>query len=121
VATVRVSGLTEVTAALKRLETELQDMPETMDEIAREGARLASSFAPKRSGRLAASHRPSIGPGKASVTSTLVYAGVINYGWRARNVRPARYLQRVDTQLAARAVQLLDQGADRAIRKVGLS
>ena len=119
-ATVHVTGLTEVTTALKRLGTELEDMPETMDEIARDAARLASSFAPKRSGRLAGSLRASTGPGRATVTSTLVYAGVINYGWRARNIRPSRYLQRADTQLAARAVQLLDQGADRAIRKVGL-
>lgn len=118
---VRVQGLAEVTTALKRLGDELEDMPDVMADIAREGARLAASFAPRRTGRLAGGLRPSTRPAVASVTATVVYAGAINYGWRARGIRAAYFMQKADAQLARRAVQALDQGADRAIRKVGLS
>lgn len=118
---VRVEGLTEVETALKRLADGLADMPDVMADIAREHARLTSSFAPKRSGRLAGSARPSTSPGRSAVTFGVRYAGIINYGSRRRNIAPSRFLQKADAQLAARAVELLDKGADGVIRKVGLS
>lgn len=120
---VKVEGLNQTLTALQRLGVEVGDLKDVMAEIADEGARLASSFAPKRSGRLRATIRGNKAKAKAIVIAGRArtpYAGAINYGWRARGITPALFMQRADQQLAPRAVELLDKGLDEAIRKVGL-
>lgn len=120
---VKVEGLNQTLTALQRFGVEAEDLKEVMAEIAAEGARLASSFAPTRTGRLAASVRGNKAKAKAIVIAgraRVPYAGAINYGWPARGIGAALFMQKADKQLADRAVQMLDQGIDRVITKVGL-
>lgn len=120
----KVEGLTETLRGLQRIGVEAGDLKDAMAEIAAEGARLASSFAPKRSGRLASSVRGNRAKAKAVVTAgrarTVPYARVINYGWPKRGIRAARFMQRADEQLQPRAVEMLETGLDKAIRRAGL-
>lgn len=121
---VRVEGLNQTLTALQRVGVEAGDLKEVMAAIADEGARLASSFAPKRTGALSATVRGNRAKAKALVIAgraRVKYAGAINYGWRARGIRPALFMQRADAQLAPKAVAMLEAGLDQLIRKEGLS
>jgi len=120
---VRVEGLREVVRGLQRAGVDIADLKETFSSIAREGARLASGFAPKRSGRLAGSVRGNKAKNKAVVIAgraRIPYAGPINYGWRKRNINPSQFMQRADADLAPRVVEMLEVGLDEAIRRAGL-
>jgi hypothetical protein len=91
----KVTGTTQVVADLGRLEADVEDLTTTYGRI---GARVvvdARQIAPKRSGRLAASiaatqikDRARLSAGSAGVP----YAGVIHYGWAARNIAPQPFL-----------------------------
>lgn len=119
----KVEGLNKTLTALQRFGAEAQDLKDVMGAIAAEGARLASSFAPKRSGRLAATVRGNKAKAKAIVIAGRArtpYAGAINYGWPRRGIHPALFMQRADKALAPRAVDMLEKGLDDVIRKVGL-
>lgn len=119
----KVEGLNKTLTALQRFGVEANDLKDVMSEIAAEGARLASGFAPKRSGRLANTVRGNKAKAKAIVIagrSRVPYAGAINYGWPRRSIRPALFMQRADAALAPRAVKMLETGLDQAISKVGL-
>lgn len=121
--TVKVEGLNKTLTALQRFGVEAQDLKDTMSEISAEGARLASSFAPKRSGNLASTVRGNKAKAKAIVIAgraRVPYAGAINYGWPKRGIKPSLFMQRADAALAPRAVQMLEAGLDKAVKKVGL-
>lgn len=120
---VKVDGLNKTLTALQRFGVEAQDLKDVMAGISAEGARLASSFAPTRTGRLAASVRGNKAKAKAIVIAgraRVPYAGAINYGWPKRGIRPALFMQKADAQLAPRAVEMLEKGLDEVIGKVGL-
>lgn len=120
---VKVEGLNQTLTALQRFGVDAADLKDAMAEISAEGARLASSFAPTRSGRLAGSVRGNKAKAKAIVIAgraRVPYAGAINYGWPRRNIKPALFMQRADRELAPRAVELLEEGLDEAARKAGL-
>lgn len=119
----RVEGLNKFTRALTQVGVEIDDLKDVMGGIAALGARLASGFAPKRSGRLAGTIRGNRAKSKAVVTAgraRVPYAGPINYGWRKRNIAPARFMQRADTEVAPRAVQMLEDGVNDVIAREGL-
>jgi hypothetical protein len=120
---VRVEGLNRTVRALQRYGVEVGDLKETFADIAAEGARLASSFAPKRSGRLAGTVRGNKAKNKAVVAAgkaRVPYAGAINYGWPKRGIKPALFMQRADKALAPRAVGMLESGLGRAAERAGL-
>jgi len=121
--TVRVEGLNKTLRALQSYGVEVADLKDVMAGIAREGATLASRYAPKRSGRLRGTVRGNKAKGKAVVIAgraRVPYAGAINYGWPSRGIKPALFMQRADKELAPRAVEMLEAGLDEAARKVGL-
>lgn len=121
---VRVDGLNQTLTALQRFGVEAGDLKDVMSAIADEGAQLASSFAPKRSGRLSSSIRGNKAKAKAIVIAgraRVPYAGAINYGWPNRGIRPALFMQRADAALAPKAVQMLEAGIDQLIRREGLT
>jgi hypothetical protein len=121
--TVRVEGLNQAVRALKRYGVEVADLKATFAEVAAEGARLASGYAPKLSGRLSGSVRGNKAQNKAVITAggaRVPWAGPINYGWRKRNIRPREFMQRADADLAPRVVGMLEEGLDEAARKAEL-
>lgn len=121
---VKVEGLNKTVKALQGFGVEVADLKEVFSEISQEGARLASTFAPKKSGRLSGTIRGNKAKNKAVVIAgraRVPYAGAINYGWPKRHIKPALFMQRADTALAPKAVEMLESGLDEAIRKVGLT
>lgn len=121
---VRVEGLNRLVRELQGLGLELDDLKDAFAEIARKGAETASSFAPKRTGALAASIRGNRAKNKAVVAAgkaRVRYAGPINYGWPARNIRASSFLQRTDLYLRPWAVDMLDEALMDAARRRGLT
>lgn len=136
---VRVEGLNKTLTALQRLGADVNDLKDTMAGIAAEGARLASGFAPTRTGRLRASIKGNRAKARAVVSAgkaRVPYAGAVNYGWpkgaTAWQAKPRRsggwpvgikaslFMQRADAALAPRAVSMLEDGLDKAVRRAGL-
>lgn len=121
---VRVDGVPAVVAALRAIGVEVEDLKDGFSEIARQGAVLASRYAPKRTGRLAADVRGNRSRSKATITAGRVsvpYAGVINYGWRAHGIEPAGFMQRADRELQPFALRRLEDDINASIRRRGLN
>ena len=120
----RVEGLNAAVRQLQALGLEVDDLKAAFSQVAAEGARVASREAPKRTGRLSRDVRGNRAKSKAVVTAgraSVPYAGPINYGWPARNIRANQFMQRTDEVMEPRAVQLLEQEINRQIRRKGLS
>jgi len=120
---VRVEGLNKVVRDLLKLGLEVEDLKDAFSGIAAEGAELASSFAPKRSGRLAASVRGNKAKNKAVVMAgraSVPYAGPINYGWPKRGIAASSFMQRADEVLQPKALQAITDALDEKIREKGL-
>lgn len=121
---VRVTGLTAVTRALLEIGLEVDDLKDAMSAIANEGARLAASYAPVRSGDLAGSVRGNRARSSAHVAAgsaaAVPYAGVQNYGWRAHNIAPNGFMQRADQEWQPYALRRLEQEISKQIARRGL-
>jgi len=120
---VQVTGLNKVVRDLQTLGLELNDIKDAFAKIAAEGARVASSFAPRRTGALQASVRGNRAKNKAVVAAgraRVKYAGPINYGWPKRNIKPALFMQRADTVMRPKALNELEKSIERKIRQKGL-
>ena len=120
---VRVEGLNRLVRDLQSLGLEIEDLKEAFGDIAAEGASLASSFAPKRSGNLAATVRGNRAKNKAVVSAgraRVKYAGAINYGWPARGIAPALFMQKADEAMRPKALRALDDALEKKIRDKGL-
>jgi len=121
---VKVEGLNKTVRALQRFGAEVADLKDVFSSISAEGARLASGFAPKRSGKLSSTIRGNKAKNKAVVIAgraRVPYAGAINYGWPKRGIAASLFMQRADAALAPRAVEMLEAGLDEAVRKAGLT
>lgn len=122
--TIRVEGLTLLTRQLKALGLEIDDLKDAFSTIASQGAQLAAHFAPKRTGRLAGDIRGNRAQSKAVVTAGRVsvpYAGPINYGWAARNIEPALFMQQASDVMEPVALHELDNEITKQIKKRGLA
>ena len=120
---VQIEGLARVVRDLQRLGLDVDDLKGAFGDIARLGANVASSFAPRRTGTLAASIRGNRAKGRATVSAgggRLAYAGVINYGWAARGIAAAGFMQRADDAVAPKAPDLLIKAINQAIVTRGL-
>lgn len=136
---VRVEGLNRLVRDLQSLGLAVEDLKEAFGDIAAEGASLASSFAPRRSGALAATVRGNRAKNKAVVTAgraRVKYAGAVNYGWpegktnwrgkpRASGGWPigiagAGFMQKADEAMRPKALQALDDALEQKIREKGL-
>lgn len=89
---VKVEGLTRFRATMKAAGADMADMKAANVRAAAVVAAEGSSRAPKRSGALAGSLRPARTVGRARVSSSLAYAGVIHWGWAARGIPPREFL-----------------------------
>jgi hypothetical protein len=120
---VRVEGLNDLTRNLAALGLELDDLKDAFGEIAAQGARLASSFAPRRTGALAGSVRGNRSKNKAVVAAgnaRVPYARVINYGWPSRGIRASSFMQKADERMRPVALAELERQISSAIRRRGL-
>ncbi len=118
---VTVDGVSRLAQDLAAIGAELDDLKEVMADVADEVADIAARLAPRNTGALARSikgkgtaHRATI---KAGGTTRVPYAGPINYGWKARNIKPSRFMQRADWYMKPRTMSRLQTAIDRMIKE----
>lgn len=120
----RVDGVPAVVKGLQGVGDDVVDLKDGFASIAEEAEQRVESLTPKRTGRLARSVRGSRLRSKAVVVvggASVPHAGPINYGWPARNITGAGFLQQTDRSLQPRSVQLLENDINRSITQRGLA
>jgi hypothetical protein len=88
---VQVEGARELRTTLRKAGVDLEDMKDANAAVAAQVAAAASARAPHKSGALASSVRGNRAAGAAVIKigrASVPYAGVIHWGWPARNIRP---------------------------------
>ena len=119
---VQVDGFGVALRDLEQLRDDLNTLPEAWHDIAARAATAAAGLAPHRSGRLAGTVQVVEARGRAVVTAgsaAVPYAGPINYGWPARHIRAALFLERAGDQVTPEAAEILQTEANRAIERNG--
>lgn len=119
---VRVEGLGRTIRALSKAGADAEDMRELMHAIGMLVVRAAHP--PRVSGTLAGTLRAGRGKTKAVVRAggaKAPYAGVVNYGWPARNIAPAGFLQDALASERGQALQKLEDGIGVILRKNDLN
>jgi len=120
VATQYVDGLREAVRDLQKIGAEVDDLKEVFTSIGAMVATDAVALAPKRSGALASSLKPTKTKNKAAVRgggARVPYAGAINYGWPSRNMEAQLFLQKAIDQNADKATEMMDEGISKIITK----
>jgi len=119
---VRIDGLKAVISKLNKAGANAQDMRELMHSVG--SIVIQGANPPTLSGRLAASMRAGRGKTKAVVragyASRVPYAGVIHYGWPARNIGPHPFLTDSLRANHGRVFTALEAGIDELLSKNGL-
>lgn len=115
---VRVDGLRELVRDLEKAGVEVADLKDAFGSIAARAANLAAGFAPRRSGKLAASIRGTKAKNYAAVSAgsaRVPYAAPVNYGWLKRNIAASEFMQRADDQMRPRVARDLETAIDKLI------
>lgn len=116
--TVTVVGADRLARTLHAAADDLRDLSAAHRAAGDEVLRNTRLRARRRTGRLAASFTVTVADDGASVGSSLVYAGVQEYGWRRRNISPSYALRGgLDASVNAVGTIYLDAVED-AIGKV---
>ena len=119
---VRIEGLRETVRALERAGIEAGDLKAAFKAIGQNVADDAKRRVNSRSGRLAASIKPSNTKNKAVVragSARVPYAGVIEYGGY-NNIRPRQYLNEAVEDNRQSSVDELERELEAMLRRVGL-
>lgn len=120
---VRVTGIRESVRKLERLGAQTSDLKGAFRKVGDNVTKVARRLAPKRTGRLAASIRPSnaknrsvIRAGRASVP----YAGPIHWGWPKRNIAAQPFLADAVEQEQDRSLTIIEAELQRIVRQLNL-
>jgi hypothetical protein len=89
----KVSGGPETIAAFEGLRQDIASMPDAHDAVARARIPGVRSRTPVRSGDLASSWDAAGDSHGGAITSRLVYAGPIEYGWLEHNIAAQRMVR----------------------------
>jgi hypothetical protein len=120
---VYVSGLREITRGMEAAGVDVDDLKDVMGRIAAEAADVMAPFIPVKTGALRASARGNRAKGKAVVTigkARVPYAATIQWGWPARHIRAAGFVEKTDRVMQVRAVQMLEDGWNQIAQRHGL-
>jgi hypothetical protein len=91
--TVSIDGLTELLRALGQAAADTRDLSSDLDDIGDLVAETAAPLIPRVTGTLANSLTVQAQPDRVDIGLGTPYGGVIEYGWPARNIRPAHALR----------------------------
>lgn len=116
-ATITVEGGPELRAALKALDADLRDLSGLHRSIASDLVAAIEASAPRESGKLAGSFRPSGTRTTAKARSSLVYAPVIEYGWPGHNIAAQGYAARALAALTSSIMAKYRAGVENLLRK----
>lgn len=115
---VRITGLNQTLRKLSQAGADAQDMKALMHEIGMLVVNAASP--PVLSGALKGSLRAGRGKTKAVVRAggaRIPYAGVIHYGWPARNIEPNPFITDALRRQQGAAFNKLEDGIQAILRK----
>jgi hypothetical protein len=105
--TIRVLGAQRLATTLRKAGVDVADMKDANERVGKIVADAARGYAPRRTGRLQRSIKPSRRQAKVIVrTGAFRYAWVQNYGSAKRNIRAKHYMENA---LAARQGDAIDQ------------
>jgi len=120
---VNVDGARELRKALKAVDGGLADLKSVHGAAAQIVEQRAGQLVPRRSGRLAGSLRSS-GQAAGGIVragrATVPYAGVIHFGWPARNISPSPFLYNALDDRSRQVVDVYEKRVGELIRKNGL-
>ncbi|HZX00360.1 MAG TPA: hypothetical protein VFF10_09880 [Trueperaceae bacterium] len=114
----KVEGLSRTIRALSKAGADAQDMKDLMHSIGNLVVRAAK--VPVLTGRLSGTVRAGRGKTKAVVRAggaRTPYAGVVHYGWPARNIEPNEFLIEALNRERSDVLQALDAGLEELLRK----
>jgi HK97 gp10 family phage protein len=123
-AAVRVEGLNETIRSLKKFGVEVKDLKAVFTKIGNNVVRRAETLAPVKTGNLAGSIKASKTQNKSVVRAggaRLPYAGVIHYGWPARNIEPHQFLTDAVNETKDESIDLMDKGLHDLIKTLDLN
>lgn len=89
-----IENIDQLRKALRQASDHLAELKEANREAARIVTTVAVGRAPRRTGALAASGRPSGGAKRATITfgsARVPYANPIHWGWPARHIKPSLF------------------------------
>jgi len=122
-AAIQVSGLTELKKNLKDLQFDFTELKDANFKIGKIVADRAATLAPRRTGALANSIKPKADKTKVVITAggaNVPYAGVIEYGWKKRNIRPQPYIMKAAGELRQQIIEQYKNNINAVIRKYNL-
>lgn len=120
---VRITGLRETLRSMEKAGNSAQDLKDLMTSLS---AIVISAAQPPRgpTGRLETSIRPGRGKTKAVIRAggaRTPYAGVIHYGWPARNIPAQPYLTDAINRTRPQLIAQLDKGLQDLLRDADLT
>lgn len=119
---VKVEGLNSTLRKMSKAGADATDMRALIHEI---GMLVVNDAAPPRvSGALAGSIRAGRGKTKAVVRAggaKVPYAGVVHYGWPARNIKPQPFILEALQRQRSNALGKLEEGIQEILRKNDLT
>jgi hypothetical protein len=121
---ITVNGIKEVTDSLKRLSKDLESNIELNKELSTNLSQKASALAPRITGALASSVVGNPSAEKAQIlagSAAVPYAGVIEYGWPAKNKEARPYLTPAVNNNMGYIIEKYNDSIKKAIQKYDLN
>lgn len=120
---VRVNGLRETVRSLEKFGVQASDLKAAFKRIGSFITDDARSLAPVKTGRLAASIRPSNTKNKSIIRAggaRIPYAGVIHYGWPGHGIEANPFMTDAIDKNEAKVKEMMEDELNRLIRSLGL-
>jgi len=117
-AVVQVEGRRQLAASMKQAGLNMGDLTAANREVAQLVSPAAASSAPRRSGQLAASLRPTASRAAARIASSVVYAGAIHFGWPARHIAPNPFAFTAAQHTEPRWTEAYNQRIEQILSKI---
>jgi len=121
---ITIQGIKEVTDSLKKLGKDLESNIELNKELSTTLAQKASALAPRLTGALASSVVGNPSAEKAQIlagSAAVPYAGVIEYGWPAKNKQARPYLTPAVNNNMGYIIEKYNDSIKKAIQKYDLN
>jgi hypothetical protein len=123
-ANVSIQGVKEVTDSLDKLGRDLKSNIELNKELSTTLSQKASAMAPRLTGALASSVQGNPSAEKAQIlagSAAVPYAGVIEYGWPAKNKEARPYLNPAVNNNMGYIIEKYNDSIQKAIQKYNLN
>jgi hypothetical protein len=124
VAAIQVSGIKELNRSLTEIGFDFRELQQANLSIGKIVADRAATLAPRKTGKLAKSIKAKPDKSKVRVSAGgagVAYAGVIEYGWTKRNIRPQPYIRKAADQLRQVILEKYKSNINQLIRKYNLN